>query len=340
MQQISTNVYLYNEIIKTKYLARYQNDDTKEVYGRIFKKSASLERKYQKDLYDFSEDELRRFVVEILKPKTKESSRSIYSTVSSYIEWSIMEKLSAHLDNPWKKRNTEYIYQLVVPVKNYMSYDEKQYILDKLVNAQDKFIIEALWNGVQGDKLSELVSLKIDNVHSDTNSVTIKNEHDGSERKLFAFDNQLTLFAHMANEQRIYMKRNGQCSENTISESADLVESGYIIKHSNTKHRGRLAHTTHYTIYNRVEMLRSLPELQQFSAVLVTKNIVRSGMIYYAKQLYMRDGELRRPQLEEICSRYYTRFKWSIKDFLNESIIEELYPETVEQVQTQAQAQI
>lgn len=333
MQQLRAESSLYNEAIKEKYLSRYQNRDTKEVYGRIFKKSAALEKRYGKDIYDFSADELKQFVIEVLKPKTKESSRSIYSTISSYVEWSLLEGLSKHLTNPWKKRNAQYIYGLVIPVKNYMSYDEKQYVLDKLVNAQDKFIIEALWNGIQGEKLSELVSLKIDHIHPESNSVMLHGE-SGKTRRLFAFDDQLINLAKTANAQRIYMKRNGQCSENTISECADLVESDYIVKHSNTKHRGRLAHTTHYTIYNRVEMLRSLPELQHFSSVLVTKNIVRSGMIYYARQVYMRDGVLNRAQLEEICDRYNIRFKWSVKDFLNPEIVEELYDSKVMQLQS------
>jgi len=334
MLQLGTESSLYNEEIKIKYLSRYQNRDTKEVYGRIFKKSAPLEKKYDKDIYDFTADELKQFVIEVLKPKTKESSRSIYSTISSYIEWSILEGQSKHFANPWKKRNAQYIYGLVIPVKNYMSYDEKQYVLDKLVNAQDKFIIEALWNGIQGEKLSELVSLTIDRINPETNTVLLYDGDGKSVRRLTAFDDQLVNLARVANEQRIYMKRNGQCSENTISESADLVESEYIVKHSNTKHRGRLAHTTHYTIYNRVEMLRSLPELQHFSSVLVTKNIVRSGMIYYAQQIYKRDGELNRSQLEEICDRYNIRFKWSVKDFLNPSVIEELYEPKVMQLQS------
>jgi len=326
MQQQSSDALLYNKPTKIRYLDRYHNDDTKEVYGRIFKKSALLEQKYQKDLCDFTEEQLKEFVINILQPKTKESSRSIYSTISSYIEWAIQSQYSIHEVNPWKKRSTDYIYSLVIPVKNYMSYEEKQFIFDTLVNAQDKFIVEALWNGIQGDKLTELVTLKIENVQQADNKVTIYNEQGQIKRQIVAIDEQLCAYALMANEQRIYVKKNGQCSENAISDSADLVESSYILKHSNTKHRGSRTFTTHYTVYNRIEMLRSLPELQKFSKVLVTKNIVRSGMIYYAKQLYLRDGELGRTQIEEVCDRYNVRFKWSMKDFLNVQMITSLYP--------------
>lgn len=331
MPQLTLQAQMYNEAIKLNYLKRYTNADTKEVYGRIFKKSAPLEQQLEKDLYNFSEEELRLFVMQTLQPKTKESSRSIYSTIASYIEWSIIENHSHHLANPWKKRGQDYIYDLVMPVKNYMSYDEKQYILKKLINDQDRFIVEALWNGVQGGKLTELVTLMMNHINVDSNTIEIRNEHKRKIREVIAFDDQLCNLAIQANAQRLYIKKNGQCSENTISESADLVESNYIIKRSNTKHKGDKSHTTHYTVYNRIEMLREQKDMDAFSNVLVTKNIVRSGMIYHALLLYKRDGILDRAQIEEICNRFNVKFKWSMKDFLNLDQLIRLYPEEIKE---------
>ncbi|MCR8657621.1 phage lytic cycle repressor MrpR family protein [Paenibacillus endoradicis] len=334
MPQQTLIAQMYNEDIKLSYLKRYENVDTKEVYGRIFKKSAQLEQQLKKDLYDFNEEELRLFVMQILQPKTKESSRSIYSTISSYLEWSISENYSHHIVNPWKKRGQDYIYGLVMHVKNYMSYDEKQYILSKLINAQDKFIIEALWNGVQGDKLIELVTLMMNHVNDESNTIVLMNENKEKIREVIAFDGQLCNYAIQANAQRLYIKKNGQCSENTISESAELVESNYIIKRSNTKHKGDKSFTTHYTVYNRIEMFRELRDMDVFSNVLVTKNIVRSGMIYHALLLYKRDGVLGREQIEEICNRFNVKFKWSMKDFLNIDHLNKLYPEEVKELAT------
>jgi len=334
MSQQTLLSQMYNEAIKLNYLERYENVDTKEVYGRIFKKSAQLEQQLEKDLYNFNEEELKLFVIQILQPKTKESSRSIYSTIASYIEWSIIESYSQHLVNPWKKRGQDYIYSLVMPVKNYMSYDEKQYILKTIINDQDKFIIEALWNGIQGDKLSELVTLMMNQVNIISHTIEIVNEQKEKIREIIAFDDQLCNYAIQANAQRLYIKKNGQCSENTISESAELVESNYIIKRSNTKHKGDKSHTTHYTVYNRIEMFRQLKDMDTFSNVLVTKNIVRSGMIYHALLLYKRDGLLERAQIEEICNRFNVKFKWSMKDFLNLDHLKKLYPEEINEAVT------
>lgn len=327
MPHSTSDVILFNEVIKRSYLERYDNVDTKEVYGRIFKKSSKLEHQLIKDIYDFNEDELRNFVMEILQPKTKESSRSVYSTISSYIEWSINEGYSKQTVNPWRKRGQNYIYSLVFDVKNYMSYDEKEFIVSKLINFQDKFIVEALWNSIQGDKLQELVTLTMNHIDVENNTIHILNEQGELMREVQAFDSHLCTYAVSANAQKFYIKKNGECNENTISESAELVESSYIIKRSNTKHKGEKSYTTHYTVYNRIEMFRQLRDMDAFPNVLVTKNIVRSGMIYCALLLYKRDGVLDREQLEEVCIRFNVRFKWSMKDFLNIEQLQRLYPE-------------
>lgn len=326
MTQLVSEGTIYNQLVKTMYLERYANEDTKEVYSRIFKKSAPYEIKFQKDLYNFSEEELFNFVKNVLQPKTKESSRSIYSTISSYIDWSIYSNHRLNSVNPWKKKAQQYIYDLVLEVKNFISFDEKEIIVNKLVNAQDQFIIEALWNGIQGDKLSELVTLTMNHIDAATGEFTVTNEKTKQSRTIKPFDERLVKLATLAYQQTKYVKKNGECSENTISESTELNNSVYIIKPSNTKNNGQKEHTTHYTIYNRIEMIRELEGMEHLENALVTKNLVRSGMIYYALQVYLRDNDFQRRQLEEVCMRFNVKFKWSMKDFLNIEMMKQLYP--------------
>jgi len=326
MTQLVLETLMYNVENKTMYLERYANEDTKEVYSRIFKKSAPIEMKLQRDLYDFTEQELYDFVKGVLQPKTKESSRSIYSTISSYIDWSIYTRKRSSFINPWKKKNQQYIHDLVLQVKNYISFEEKEIIIQQLINAQDQFIIEALWNGIQGDKLSELVTLTLNDVNIERNEFTVKNKKTEQTRIIQAFDDKLVNYALAALQQTKYIKKNGECNENTISESSELNNSIYIIKPSNTKNNGEKEHTTHYTIYNRIEMIRELQGMKQYGNALVTKNIVRSGMIYYGLLVYLREGVFQRKQIEEVCGRFNVRFKWSMKDFLNLDTMQQLYP--------------
>ena len=200
-------------------------------------------------------------------------------------------------------------------------------VINKLVNPQDQFIIEALWNGIQGNKLSELVTLTLSHINIESSEITLTNGKEKQERIIKPFDERLISLALAAHQQTRYVKKNGECSENTISESTELNNSIYIIKPSNTKNNGMKEHTTHYTIYNRIEMIRDLDGMETLENALVTKNIVRSGMIYYATLIYLRDQELGRKQVEEVCERFNVKFKWSMKDFLNLEIIEKLYPQ-------------
>lgn len=326
MTQLVSEETMYNQHVKSKYLERYTNEDTKEVYSRIFKKSAPYEITFQKDLFNFSEKELFQFVKNVLQPKTKESSRSIYSTISSYIDWSIYCKYRTNTVNPWKKKSQQYIYDLVLEVKNFISFEEKELIVNKLVNAQDQFIIEALWNGVQGDKLSELVTLTMNHINTETGEFVVVNDKTKQSRIIKPLDERLLKLATLANQQTKYVKKNGECSENTISDSTELNNSVYIIKPSNTKNNGHNEHTTHYTIYNRIEMIRELEGMEHLQNALVTKNLVRSGMIYYGLHVYLRDNEFQRQQLEEVCARFNVKFKWSMKDFLNVELMKQLYP--------------
>jgi hypothetical protein len=129
----------------------------------------------------------------------------------------------------------------------------------------------------------------------------------------------------LADRENIYYRSNGL---DTIRETVDLLDSPYILK---TALSGYGNYETgqkifKFTVYNRLETIRSLDELQEFKSCLTTKNIVRSGMIYMALKLYLRDGSVGRKQIEEICKAYDVNYKWSLRDFLNVEILKELYP--------------
>jgi hypothetical protein len=67
------------------------------------------------------------------------------------------------------------------------------------------------------------------------------------------------------------------------------------------------------------------------------KNISKSGMLKMAKDLYLRDGELDKKQLDEIAEKFDTpkakvgdvmlNNYYALKEFINMENIEKLYPE-------------
>lgn len=322
---------MYNTEIKKIYLEQFENEETKEVYSRLFRKASEVEIEKEKDLFNFGEEDFEEFFKNKLRPKTKESARSYCNVLANYVQWAIDNNHSQQLINPLKRRQ-EYFYEFVQEIRTYFSYDEKEAIISTLRNKQDSFIIEALWNGIQGIKLSELVNLRIDDIDEISNKITLRNDKGEVTRILDVEedDSSVIEMAILANKEKEYFRLNGTVDYTpNLKETVELSESEYVMKSANSNRKGSAVggeKTSHYTIYNRLEMIRTLEEMEEYKDALNTKNIVRSGMIYMALKLYDRDGELERTQIEEICKKYNMKYKWALRDFLNLDMLNELYP--------------
>lgn len=322
---------LYNEEHKRLFLDSKENKEiTKDVYSRIFKKSFSREELVEKDLYNFDENELKSFISEELDPKTKESARTYCTVLSAYIQWAIDKNLSRHITNPIRRRQ-DFFFSFIQDRKLYMNVEEKDYIIKRLLNKQDGFILQALWEGVQGTRVSELTQLRISDVNEDTNTAQLRNQQGHVARSVQVTDRFVEL-AFLANIEPEYYKRNGEVDfSDKVKDVARLPkESDYVLKSTITNARGgkiEAKQVSHYTVYNRLEMIKSLEQFQEYVDALDTKNIVRSGMIHMAYELLKRDKELGKKQLDEICERYNMKYKWSLRDFLNEETVKRLYPD-------------
>lgn len=322
----------YNAEIKMKYLEQFDNLDTREVYSRLFKKAVDTEIELQRDIYDFRDDEIENFIANMLKPKTKESARTYCNVLSSYIQWAMDHGYSRNFTNPLKRRQ-EYFYSFVKEYKQYISYDEKQAIIHSLVNKQDSFIIEALWNGIQGTQVKELTNLQISDFDFDKNKIYIRDEKGNIARIISPIDPFIFSMAILTNKEQLYYKSNGGVDfSSKVRDSIPLPNSPYILKGAINNNEENRDKVKFYTIYNRLETIRKVDGLEEYSEALTTKNIVRSGMIYLALQVLKRDGRLERKQIEEICDVYNMKYKWSLRDFLNIEMIRSLYPQEIDEI--------
>jgi integrase len=317
---------VYNEKIKNLFLNQFNNQDTVDVYKRIFKKSKNMEVNKNKDIFNFDEDELEYFIANGLNPKTKESARTYCNVLSSYIQWSIDNNFSKHETNPLRRRQ-EYFYNFVQDTKLYISKEEKDSILYALMNPQDQFIIQALFEGIQGSQVSELVNLKLSDFEKVGEQYYVHLKDNKGKTRTIPVEEKTFELAELANKQQEYYKKNGEMDYSTNIKDIVMLppKSEYVLKTTKTNPKNEGKKVSHYTIYNRLEMIKNLEEFEEYQDALTTKNIVRSGMIYMAKTLLERDGELGRKQIEEICERFGLKYKWSLRDFLNVDTINELY---------------
>jgi integrase len=318
---------IFQEELKELFLSQFEKPDTQEVYRRIFKQSSYMENKLKKDVLDFTAEELEEFIKYYLSPKTKESARTYCNVLSSYIQWG-MDNHKTNRDYNPLRRHQDYFYQFVQEESIlYISKSQKDAIIYRLVNFQDKFMVQALFEGIAGQQLKELVNLKRTDIDEEESKIKLIN---GEKIKVDKYTIELAIDA---NKETIYYKKNGEFDySETLSDFIELPESEYVLKGAlkkNTLAKGKKI--SHHTVYNRLEMIKSLKKFEQYKEALTTKNLVRSGMIYYALQLYKRDGVIDTPQIKEVCERFRVNYKWALRDFLNVDMLKKLYPNEFKQ---------
>lgn len=328
MNNETLNIF-YNNDVKNRFLNQFTNEKTKEVYKRVFDKSRYLEIENGKDLFDFDEYDLNLLLESYISPKTKQSARTYGNIISSYIDWAIDKGYSKNKVFNRIHDRQEYFNSFANKQNSlYLSKDEIDAIIFRLVNAQDSFIIQALFDGIQGRKVSELTLLtreQVDNAFKNNNIITLI-DGDGNKREV-KLDNKTLELAVMASNEVEYYKKNGEVDYlDPSKETIRLKESKYILKPTSTsvKHDEDKP-ISHYTVYNRLEMIKSLDEFKEYKDALSTKNIVRSGMLYEAKKMLDSGQELDRYAIEKICVKFGMSYKWSLRDFLNEDTVYDVY---------------
>ena len=325
MIKLSNIIYkdqLFNEEIKKKYINRYKNEATQKVLLRIFKVSCLMEIELNKDLYAFSREELRKLLYRFM-PKTPHVSRSNVAYVHRYIEWAIENGLRKGL-NPLDSVDTAWKEQFFVTNEKRFWTDkeiDKMLNPNKLVNAQDRVIIALLFEGVRGNECAEITNLRRQDVDFEKKILTLK-DSDESIRTLEVSDKCIATI-QKALEEEDYIKKNGNPSADIRAEKAELIDNDYVVRSAHTR-TINFENADKNIVYRRLEIVANEFNKNE----LTPTDIFYSGMLAYAKDLYLKYGVLGGREYEMIKDRFklssaiIQRLK---SDFLNEDYVKELY---------------
>lgn len=320
---------MFKEINKNEFLTTIDNEDSKLVYISAFKNSEILEEDLNKDLFNFKEEDLEKLIRDIIKPKTKQSARTYCNILSKYIQWGIESKRSKLSTNPFRRRQDYYSNFVSDQSSLYLSKEQIDSIVFGLVNAQDAFIVKASFAGIQGKEISEMTNLTIQDIVdaiNNKNKLTLKDKN-GKERTIDVDSETLNL-AVSANKQEQYYRQNAKFDyDDKLKTEVMLPKSIYILKPTRTSQTNKEGYSpiSHFTVYNRLEMIKKLDEFIEFKASLTTKNLSRSGMIYEAKLILDQGLEITESVMKDICDKYGMRYQWSLRDFLNEETVNSVY---------------
>jgi hypothetical protein len=312
----------YNNKIKLKFLHRYPSN-TQTPYARILEKSLKYEDKYNKDLSLFTLSELENVLYE-LEPLTESASHVNGRIISTYIDWCIDNSETSAKNNELKTLPMDYFIRFVdKELELYFTRATIEKINWDCKNPQDAVIIKLLFEGIQGESLSEIRNIKKEHVRQaiDNNNILIVYNEDNSKRKVKLTQSTMDLL-EKAMIQEEYVKRNGDIQDESVGLLTNLVSNDYVIRTSITRTDEKNRPVDKMVIYRKIKMINEVLGYPYLTA----KNIVRSGIIYEASRR-IKNGVLTKEDYLEICAIYNIENWYPVKKYCNPEIIKKLYKE-------------
>lgn len=315
----------YNPEIKEEFL-QSKAEDSRSTYSHVFKKSEALEELVEKDLFNFSLNQIGA-VMESLELASYSAARTYGRVISSYLNWAF-DKGYRKEENELKEIGNIWFDKYATNLKLYLSEDELFEVEEQLVNYQDKVLLRLLFEGVNGFDSSELLNLRYENVNFETGQLLLKDDRHG-ERSI-SVSNTAIKYIEKALEEETYYNKNGTATGRRTTST--LEDSPYVIKATVSKARvNPNERAEKHTIYRRLTVISDLFEI----TFLTAKNLEKSGMIKMGKDLYLEHGKLDKPQLKQIAEHFgmrktvmngYEVFNYTVlRQFVHLGNIEELY---------------
>ncbi|KMY49647.1 site-specific integrase [Peribacillus loiseleuriae] len=319
---------LYNEELKMAFLDRYENKSTRNTMINVFKWSAKTEKPLNRDLYEFTLNEIRLVLVD-MNSSSIDSIRSNGRFISYYLDWIIGEGYKVN-ENPLNGLLNEWYENIYDSSKKTIFTEKEINEMEKaLVNAQDAVVLKLLFEGVEGEGLSELLNLQEKDVNFDTGILSLRND-SGEKREIEVSEGSLNLI-RQAIKNVPYALKNG-LSEGKRRE-IEVVNNNYIVR-STIGRTINLDRADKHLIYRRLATMS-----EQFNyRYLTANNIVKSGKLKLAKDLYKDRKQLTNKELDIIAEQFGMKktmtqgtYRYnSMRAYINEENIRGMYPEIFE----------
>lgn len=309
---------MYNVELKNEFMAQHDiSEGAKKNIRLTFLKCYALESANNKDLYLFTPEEVDTLVKSFYAP-TLISLRLMISHINLYFLWAAQkgmiqsnpfDHLSVQPD--WPNRH--------VSPRNVFTDQDIMELEDFCANAQDAVIIRLLFEGVGGKALEEISNLRIQDVDFKNKTLSL---HYGHRNRKLKVSSRLLALVQDAHGEDLYYKANNMAdhaSPNYVPYQ-ELIPSGYVMKNVKNIPSDRPT-VSKEVLYFRVKRIGSYFGIPDITA----RQIIISGMIYAAKEIYERDGVLEKKQYEEIGTRFNNRFWWSVRDSVKVEDIQSAY---------------
>lgn len=300
---------VYNKEIKEGFLKYYsKNKDTLTSVIYAFQRGEPLERQLDKDLSQmniFEVDQMAKSIDSI----SEQMIRTILSIYSSYTDWCILNVKDLEIDvNSYRiflnqKTDLKEYVSLVKAKNMYITEEDVDIIIDRLVNAQDKAYILALYEGIRGTAMSELRNMKIEDIDNENNTISLYD--DNGSKRTTTISEKLKNLLHKANNQKRYLQNNGVKTPGMLSTIRHLRPSEYILKAKagEKKEDSKDTRATAQNMSMLVQQIRkyleeALDDGENYSFI-TPRSIYDSGMINLVIDAYDR-GEINNIEVSDL----------------------------------------
>lgn len=257
----------YDFDFKIKFADEYR-ETTARVVRALFRKTAELEKLYDKDLYEFNIKELGD-VLTYLKAGTIRSLQNSISTIEQYIDFAYKEgrlEFRVNLANAFdSKKKIEKYLNSDAEENMIFDKDEIMAMADESDNAQDGVILALLFDGVSHkNEFNELINLTRDNVDLEEKKIKLEGRTiDISQETYLLIKEALT-------EDNYYSISGEKTRKYKITEGKNILRG----LRNKLKVKGQI-------ISQRILRMAEHFEYEYLNAT----NVSYSGQLHYAKEL-------------------------------------------------------
>ncbi|UXO88789.1 site-specific integrase [Bacillus safensis] len=316
----------YNKEFKENYLDTLSSDSQVKQASLLFNHSQKEEKIRDKDLFDFTTDEILN-VLRAMYSTSLASLETFLYTMVSYIDWSIANGVTKGANNLARLIKTNDLLTCIdSSLKLYITKNELEKMCAELINPQDRALLRLLFEGILGFEASEMTSLKKSDIESalkNNNMLTVRDTKFG-ERTVRV--DTLTLKDCLeANAQMEYRPLNGKPGlRNSI---VKLADNEYVIKtkQTNAIRQGQAARTVVSVTFRSLKEIFGLSFLRPIG-------IVKSGLLYEGYKLMLNGEELNRKALNKIyndrqvkANDLRQKITADRREFLNEETVKKYY---------------
>jgi len=286
---------LYNSEYKEAFLKASEHaEETKNQYKVYFKKTEPFEAQKGKDLFDMDFDMLEELFYWVQR-KTERSAVNFFNTIKNYITWAKDNGYGESPLNPIIDTiNTEFVskYLYKEGIKYYSRKDLFKYF-ENIINERDKALVLALFEGISGNKFSEIINLRREDLSEKDGKYyasLLSDEVDLTHRQLEISEELYNMVIEAYNAQEY---------KNTSGRVNRIVDGEYIFRKSRIG--GNDVRITVPMLQNTIinVIKPAFDDVQ-----ITTTSINNSGVMHYANEYMNSDRVL----TKEIATRVAEKF--------------------------------